>query len=860
MKYPALGAFTLAIALPFTLLGQPSKPGSVKKNTPHKAAATEPTDSKQPASQSIMIVPNWLPPVNPIQPAATLLHDLVDTRLDVRFDWAKQWLLGTATVTVRPHFYPQTQLVLDAKGFDVKSVKLVTGGKEKTLNFQHDKRRLAITLDRAYARTEPYQVRIQYVAKPNELPTGGSAAIRASKGLYFINPLGTEKNKPRQLWTQGETEGSSCWFPTIDRPNQRMTQEISLTVEGQFKTLSNGLLVTSKKNNDGTRTDTWKQSLAHAPYLAMMAVGDFAVVNDSWHGKAVDYYVEPQNAADARPLFGRTPQMLEFFSKKLGMEFPWEKYSQVVVRDYISGAMENTSATVHGTEMTLKTRRQLLDGNSDDVIAHELIHQWFGDLVTAESWSNLPLNEAFANYGEYLWNEFKYGRDAADLWSQKQAALYFEEAQSKREPLVRYRYADKEDMFDRHSYQKGGQVLHMLRNYVGDDAFFTALNRYLTQHKFSAVELAELRMVFEEVTGEDLMWFFDQWFLQRGHPTVAVAHSYADGKVTLRVVQKQDTLYQPVYRLPVTVTTWVNDKPTDHRLVVTKASQTFQLPVSQKPGLVQFDSDKTLLAELTEEKSQDELVYQFYHARNFLSKTQAIAELKPKVADLGVSSMMRNALNDPFWGVRAAAAEGLRRYRGPEGGAVRKDLERVASTDKDSRVRAVTIATLAAFQNEDFSKVFSQALNDSSYLVMGAAITALTKSPTVAAQSRIEALRTEKNPLIVGALSTYFTLNGTIDHYQWYLTQLDDADAATLYQLLQDFGTYMLRIPAVERDKALKKMEQMARTNPHYEVRLGAYHGLRTLSANMPALKTTLADIRSKEKDERLIGIYNLLQ
>jgi aminopeptidase N len=860
MKYPALGALALAFTLPITLLGQPSKPGAAKKSTPRKTAPAETPSTPPPAAQSIMVVPNWLPPVNPIQPAATLLHDLVDTKLDVRFDWAKQWLLGTATVTVRPHFYPQTQLVLDAKGFDVKSVKLVAGSKEKTLNYQYDKRRLAITLDRAYARTEPYQVRIQYVAKPNELPSTGSSAIRAAKGLYFINPLGTDKNKPRQIWTQGETEASSCWFPTIDRPNQRMTQEISMTVEQQYKTLSNGLLIASHKNSDGTRTDTWKQNLAHAPYLAMMAVGDFAVINDSWHGKAVDYYVEPQNAADAKVLFGRTPQMLEFFSKKLGVEYPWEKYSQVIVRDYISGAMENTSATVHGTELVLKNRRQLIDGNSDDVIAHEIFHQWFGDYVTCESWSNMPLNEAFANYGEYLWTEFKYGRDAADLWAQRQANLYFEEAQGKREPLIRYRYADKEDMLDRHSYQKGGQVLHMLRNYVGDDAFFTALNRYLTQHKFSAVEVAELRLAFEEVTGEDLMWFFDQWFMQRGHPNVAVAHSYADGKVTLRVVQKQDTLYQPVYRLPVTVTTWVNNQPTDHRIVVTQASQTFQLPASQKPALVQFDSDKTLLAELTEEKTPDELLFQFYHARNYLSKVQAIAELKPKVADLNVSSMMRNALNDPFWGVRVAAVEGLRRYRGPEGGAVRKDLERVATTDKDSRVRAATIATLSAFQNEDYGRIYTQALNDSSYLVLGAAITALTKAPTVTAQSRIDGLRYEKNPAIVSALSTYFTLNGNLDHYQWYLAQLDDADAATLYQLLQDFGTYMLRIPAVERDKALRKMEQMARTNPYYEVRLGAYKGLSTLSENMPALKTTLADIRSKEKDERLIGIYNLLQ
>ncbi|WP_400193456.1 M1 family aminopeptidase [Hymenobacter sp. B81] len=804
-------------------------------------------------------MPNWLPPVNPVQPAATILHNVLDTKLDVRFDWAKQWLLGTATLTVRPHFYPQTQLVLDAKGFDVKSVKLLAGAKEKNLNYQYDKRRLTITLDKAYTRTEPYQVRIQYVAKPNELAVGGSAAITADKGLYFINPLGTDKNKPRQIWTQGETEASSCWFPTIDRPNQRMTQEISLTVEQQFKTLSNGLLVASKRNADGTRTDTWKLSQPHAPYLAMLAVGDYAVINDTWRGKPVDYYVEPKYAASAKAIFGNTPQMMDFFSKKLGVDYPWEKYAQVAVRDYVSGAMENTTATVHGENVQL-TKRELLDENRDDVIAHELFHQWFGDYVTTESWANLPLNESFADYSEYLWAEYKYGREEAELQNQKKLEYYFEEAQSKREPLIRYRYASQEDMFDRHSYEKGGRVLHMLRHYVGDDAFFTTLNRYLTQNKHSAVEIDELRMAFEDVTGEDLMWFFDQWFLQRGHPELAVSHSYADGKVSLRVVQKQDTTYQPVYRLPVTVTTWNNNQPTDHRIVVTRADQTFQLPVNQRPSLVHFDSDKMLLANLEESKTQDELLYQYHHARNFLSKLQAIQELRPKVGDLAVSGMLRNGLNDKFWGTRHAAVEALRRYKGPEGGAIRKDLQRVAATDKNSKVRSAAVLALATFPNEDFSEVYAKALTDSSYLVMGAAVSALTKAPTANTREAIHALQNETNPALVTALSGYYALNGNADQYPWYLRRLDDSNPVELYQVAQDFGTFMLRMPAVERDKGVKKLETMARTHPEYYVRLGAFHGLRTLSGNMPALKTTLADIRTKEKDERLVGIYNLLQ
>ncbi|WP_262920674.1 M1 family metallopeptidase [Hymenobacter sp. 5516J-16] len=393
MKYPVLGAFILTLLCQFTASAQAvksSRPASsvshpARKKTPVSVAPT-PAPAQQP-------VPNWLPSTNPVQPAATILHDLVDTKLDVRFDWAKQWLLGTATLTLHPHFYPQNQLVLDAKGFDVKSVELLNGVKKgRDLKYSYDKKKLTITLDRQYPRTEQYQVRIQYVAKPNELPKGGSEAITEDKGLYFINPLGTNKDKPRQVWTQGETEGSSCWFPTIDKPNQRMTQEISLTVENGFKTLSNGLLVSSRRNSDGTRTDVWKQNLPHAPYLTMLAAGNFAVVTDTWRGKPIEYYVDPPYQYTAKQVFGNTPEMLDFFSKKLGVDYPWEKYAQVAVHDFVSGAMENTSASTFQQQLVQFNSRELADISyePESVIAHELFHQWFGDYVTTESWSNLP--------------------------------------------------------------------------------------------------------------------------------------------------------------------------------------------------------------------------------------------------------------------------------------------------------------------------------------------------------------------------------------------------------------------------------------------------------------------------------------
>ncbi|QNH62870.1 M1 family metallopeptidase [Hymenobacter sediminicola] len=863
MKYPIFGILSLVLACQLEAPAQAVKSG---KPTSSKAATHKKTEQPDtpPAATVGVVVPSWLPPTHSVKPAATILYDLLDTKLDVRFDWNKQWLLGTAVLTVRPHFYPQNQLLLDAKGFEVKSVKLLNGNKEKNLNYTYDKKKLTINLDRAYSRTEPCQVRIQYVAKPNELEAGGSAAITQDKGLYFVNPLGTDKTKPRQIWTQGETEGSSCWFPTIDKPNQRMTQEISLTVEGTLKTLSNGLLVGSKKNSDGTRTDTWKQSLPHAPYLAMLAVGNFAVVSDTWRGKSVEYYVDPQYSSTAKAVFGNTPEMLDFFSKKLGVDFPWEKYAQVAVHDFVSGAMENTTAVTFEQSLVQFTARELPDVGYDaeSTVAHELFHHWFGDYVTSESWANLPLNESFADYSELLWAEHKYGADAAALVQQEKMGRYLEEAQSKREPLIRYQYAQNEDMFDRHSYDKGGRVLHMLRKYVGDEAFFTALNRYLTQNKFSASEIAKLRIAFEETTGEDLMWFFDQWFMKRGHPELKVTHSFANGQVSLRVQQLQDSTFTPIYRLPVGVTVWANNQPTEHRIVITRADQTFRLPSSQRPALVKFDSDAQLLAEIEEERSQEELLYQFSHARNYLQKYEAIDRLRTKGADLAVSSMLRAALNDNFWAVRQTAVEALRRYKGPEGESVRKELQRVAASDKKSQVRATALTTLSAFTNENYSSLYLTALNDSSYKVVGAAIQALAKTPTADSQEKITALQETKSQEVLSAISAYFSLNGSsTEQYQWFLRRLPDVSEADLYRsYLPNFATFMLRIPPIEREKGIQKLESLARNAPNSIVRLGAYRGLSILATGMPTIKTVMQDIRSKEKDEQVKAYYALMQ
>jgi aminopeptidase N len=261
------------------------------------------------------------------------INDIVNTRLEVSFSFEKSWMYGKEWITLQPHFYPTDSLRLDAKGMTINEIAMINAGKKIPLKFTYDSLNLWITLDRTYKGGENYTVYIDYISRPNERKSKGSAAISSDKGLYFVNPMGKTPNKPTQIWTQGETESNSCWVPTIDKPNQKTTSEISITVPDKYKTLSNGLLVKQKKNKNGSRTDIWKMDLPHAPYLMMMAIGDYSIIKDSYKGKEVSYYVEKEYEPVARKIFGYTPEMIALFSKLTGVDYPWQKYAQVVVRD-----------------------------------------------------------------------------------------------------------------------------------------------------------------------------------------------------------------------------------------------------------------------------------------------------------------------------------------------------------------------------------------------------------------------------------------------------------------------------------------------------------------------------------------------
>lgn len=738
--------------------------------------------------------------------SATRVNDILHTKLEVRFDWAKAWMYGKATLTVKPYFKPVSQLVLDAKGFEIKEVSMLNGNTKTPLHYTYntdtiaDSFQLVIDLGKEFKKEEQYKIFIDYIAKPNSLPEGGSAAITNDKGLYFINNDGKDKEKPMQIWTQGETEAASCWFPTIDKPNEKSTEEIYITVDDKYKTLSNGLMADSKKNADGTRTDHWVMDLPHSPYLFMMAIGEFTIVKDSYKGKDVNYYVEDKYAPYAKHIFGNTPEMIGFFSNTLGVEFPWQKYAQIVVRDYVSGAMENTTATLHG-EFLQQTDRELLDETYEDVVSHELFHSWFGDYVTTESWSNLPLNESFATYGEYLWREHKYGRDDADNLHYNDLQTYLSEADSKQVNLIRFYYEQREDMFDSHSYAKGGCVLHMLRKYLGDEAFFAGLNKYLNDNKFSNAEIENLRLAFESVTGEDLHWFFDEWFLNKGHADIYTSYVYdaGTGNVILSVSQLQDTTQTPVYTIPVDVDVYINGKAERHRIIVDRRMQDFTIAVASKPDLVNFDAEKMILGRVNQSLSADEYAYLYDHGKLFQDRYDAINWI---AYDNGTNTasynMVVKALDDKNWVIRQFALDTIH-IDAATSAAVKNKIMEMAVKDPRSYVRAAAISRLNSINGPEVISMLKKAIQDSSYTVVASGLNTLYTKDSVAAVQEARAFKNDRSINLLNTVWDIMSRAGDAKDNDYFIAQFDKYQDWKVYYVMIYYYTFLIN----QKDSAI---------------------------------------------------------
>ncbi|MBK5210016.1 MAG: HEAT repeat domain-containing protein [Flavobacteriaceae bacterium] len=676
------------------------------------------------------------------------INDLVHTKLKVDFNFEKSQLNGEAWVTLTPHFYAVNKVALDAKSFNIHEVKV----NDKKAGYNYSDNELTIELDKTYKKGEEYTVYIKYTAKPEEVTQKGSENITDAKGLYFIDPKEEDPDKPTQIWTQGETESNSCWFPTIDSPNQKTTQEIYMTVPDKFVTLSNGTLKSQTKNANGTRTDYWKMDQKHAPYLVFMGVGEFSVVKDSWNGKEVNYYVEPEFASEAKAIFGNTPEMITFYSNLTGIPYPWDKYSQIVVRDYVSGAMENTTAVVHA-ENAQQKKGQLIDNNEwESTIAHELFHHWFGDLVTTESWSNLTVNESFATYSVYLWFAHKYGKDKADANMYSDVQTYMQ-SKSEDKDLVRFYYLDREDMFDTVSYHKGNAILHMLRDILGDEAFFQGMNTYLTEHKYGTAEAQDLRLAFEEVSGKDLNWFFNQWYYGNGHIKMSVTYDYntINKTVTVNVNQKGN-----IFKFPLSIDIYEESGKTRHNVWVENAQNSFTFSFNKLPKLINIDAKHVLLAEIADKKTLEEYIYQFNNAPHYLDRRLSLEEISKNQSNKEAFNTLIKALNDPYYEIRVLALENIdlfQKYNKKE--AIDKIVS-LAQSDPKTLVQAAAINVLGKLVDPVYKQLFEEGMTSESYAVTGSSLTSLYLIDKQAAIAKVNSLSEDTKDYLADAITTIY--------------------------------------------------------------------------------------------------------
>jgi aminopeptidase N len=828
---------------------------SSNKKNQTSTAKTKTIDEPAINLDTIRVVANPTPKKKVYRESNPLITDISHTSLEVNFDWQNSRLNGKAHIYGKPYFYPTNVVYLNARGFDIKGVsvsiesvttstRMVKGKKteitESTLPpprtavyfYQNDS--LKINLGREVKPTESFYIQVEYTAKPNELKKGGSDAIADDKGLYFINPKGEDPNKMPQIWTQGETQSNSAWFPCVDSPNEKMTTEIYMTVDDKYTTLSNGLMVDSKKNTDGTRTDHWKMDLPHSAYLVMMGVGEFKKVTDEpWKGKEISYYVEKEYESHAKAIFGNTKEMIDFYSKQLGVDYPWSKYAQIVVRDYVSGAMENTTATLHGDFVVYQTTREMIDGKKgEDVIAHELFHQWFGDLVTAESWSNLPLNESFATYGEYLWEEYKYGRDAADDHHAGSRFGYMASSERKEVDLVRFDYEAREDMFDAFSYNKGGQVLHMLRKTVGDDAFFASLKMYLESRSFKSGEIHHLRLAFEEVTGKDMNWFFNQWFLDKGHPILKVSKTYdaASKKLKVDVEQKQDFTEAPLYKLPINIDIYSGGK-VDRQLVwVDEVSNTFTFNVGSAPDLVNFDGERQLLAKVNYEKTKEEYLFQAANAPLWGDRDEALSYLGKKLNDKeAYEAVKKMAQADKWRGLRIDALAYLNDNAKGTEEDLRSLLLNIANNDASTKVRAEAIHVLAShFKGDDLTALYEKGLSEQSYAINAECLEAMTKlNPTIALQ-KAKGLENETGKKLIYAIADLYANHGSDENAPFFTRTKTQFNGFELLGFASIYGKFLKRCTKPETAiNGANDLAALAKGGNKY-VKYGALRVLKT--------------------------------
>ncbi|ODH01008.1 aminopeptidase [Nostoc sp. KVJ20] len=671
-------------------------------------------------------LPGARPQYNPDRPGQ-VEHIFLDLSLDI----PKLCYQGSCSIRLLPIRNGIDSLTLDAVNLNIESVQV----DEVPQSFDYDGEQLSIQLSEATQIGKCLLIAIAYsVAKPQ-------------RGIYFIQPDKHYPNKPTQVWTQGEDEDSRFWFPCFDYPGQLSTSEIRVRVPNPLVAISNGELIDTIEDGD-YKIYHWSQQQVHPTYLMALAVGDFAEIRDEWKGKPVTYYVEKGREEDAKRSMDKTPRMIEFLSQKYGYPYPFPKYAQVCVDDFIFGGMENTSTTLLTDRCLLDERAALDNRNTESLVVHELAHQWFGDLVVIKHWSHAWIKEGMASYSEVMWTEEEYSSEEAAYYRLLEARRYLSEDSSRyRRPMVTHVYREAIELYDRHIYEKGSCVYHMIRAQLGDELFWQAIQTFIQDNAHKTVETVDLLRAIEKSTGRNLLFLFDQYVYRGGHPDFKVAYSW-DGdaklaKITVTQTQAAEGKNgsKDLFDLKIPIGFGYTQEEvksevksngklsTQHSALktftvrVNEREQSFYFPLENKPQFISFDVGNNYLKTVVLEYPISELKAQLEFDPDPISRVYAATALAKKGGLEATIALSASLKNDPLWGVRVEVAKQLAKINLDQAfdGLV------PALKDKNAYVRRSVVEALAQIKTAESYKIVRGVLQkgDPSYYVEAAASRAI---------------------------------------------------------------------------------------------------------------------------------------
>jgi aminopeptidase N len=647
---------------------------------------------------------------NPLPP--TRNYDLTHARIHLRFNFDQREVMGDVTEDISIIQDNTTTLKIDSAELSISQVAI----NSKPAEFKTDSDGIEITMPHPARRGEHFVIAIEYTAHPK-------------KGLYFVAPDKNYPNQPEEIWSQGESEDTHFYIPIYDYPNDRLTTEMLLTVPADWLTISNGRLASVTAAPGGLKTWDWVQAQPMSTYLISVVAGQFVEKKDTWRGIPVEYVVPKGRENTISDTFARTKDMLSLFSDKLNFKYPWAKYAQSAVDDFVVGGMENASATTLTTSGLIDP--QLADEyaqDSDSLISHEMAHQWFGDTVTCKDWADIWLNEGFATYYEHLWTEAHYGQDAVAYEFWRDQNDWMRQSQLFAAPIVAYNTTDILD-YEGNIYTKGGWVLHMLREKLGDEAFFRAMHDYLEANKFQNVVTADLVKAVEQSSGVSVEHFFQQWVYGAGAPKFEIHSNYDAAAKTIKLDVKQTQKVAGdvgLFDVPVTVEIATASGRKDFPIQVSKADETFSFPADGPPLMILFDKGDTILKSVHFDKTPEQWIFQLQNADAVPDRAEAAVALgKLKNSDAVVAALGEAALHDAFWGVRNEAIRALGAIGTPA--AEQKVIAAVAN--EQPWVRTTAVGTLGRFQNDTSlaARVANLAQGDKAWTVRAAALGALAE-------------------------------------------------------------------------------------------------------------------------------------